>query len=75
MTAKANDQDEGRHLDRRAFLTAAARVGGMAAASIFVPGLLRANHAGEADGTTPVVTIKITRGCRTGQPTRHRNGR
>jgi hypothetical protein len=44
--------------DRRSFLTATAQVGGMATATIFIPGLLRAGYADTANGVTPVVTIK-----------------
>jgi para-nitrobenzyl esterase len=56
MTEKQNRNDRSR-LDRRSFLTAAAQVGGLATASIFIPGLLRASYASETNSVTPVVTI------------------
>src|SRR5262245_516218 len=54
MTAKMDNQS----MDRRSFLTATAQVGGMATATIFIPGLLRAGYADTANGVTPVVTIR-----------------
>jgi para-nitrobenzyl esterase len=58
MKAKQNHRGAVRNLDRRSFLTATAQLGGLAMASIFIPGLLRTNYAGESNGVTPVVTIK-----------------
>lgn len=58
MTTKQDHRGEGRRMGRRSFLTTTARVGGMATASIFIPGLLRAGYADTANGATPVVTIK-----------------
>ncbi|MGH9835473.1 MAG: carboxylesterase/lipase family protein [Blastocatellia bacterium] len=57
MTEKQYRYSEIR-LGRRSFLTATAQVGGLATASIFIPGLLRASYASETNGVTPVVTIK-----------------
>jgi para-nitrobenzyl esterase len=42
------------HINRRSFLASTAQAG---VASIFIPGLLRANYA-DTNGTTPVVTIR-----------------
>jgi para-nitrobenzyl esterase len=58
MTEKQDRYSESHRLDRRSFLTTTAQVGGLATASIFIPGLLRASYASEANGVTPVVTIK-----------------
>ncbi len=58
MTGNGNDKSGSRRVDRRSFLTTTARVGGMATATIFIPGLLRASYADMAPGVTPVVTIK-----------------
>jgi len=58
MNVKRDYVSERRPLDRRSFLTATAQVGGMATATIFIPGLLRAGYADTANGVTPVVTIR-----------------
>ena len=58
MTTKRDYVSEIRPLDRRSFLTATAQVGGMATATFFIPGLLRASYADVANGVTPVVTIR-----------------
>src|SRR5262249_59034383 len=58
MTVKWAYVRESRPMDRRSFLTATAQFGGMATATIFIPGLLRASYADAANGVTPVVTIK-----------------
>jgi para-nitrobenzyl esterase len=58
MTEKVNHPGSDRLLNRRSFLAAAAQVGGMATASIFIPGLRRASYADTSNGTTPVVTIR-----------------
>src|SRR5262245_66201707 len=58
MTLKRDHESKSRRLDRRSFLTATARAGGMATATIFIPGLLRASYADTVNGVTPVVTIR-----------------
>jgi para-nitrobenzyl esterase len=58
MTPNRNYKSESRPMDRRSFLTATARFGGMATGAIFIPGLIRASYADAANGVTPVVTIK-----------------
>src|SRR5262247_2129167 len=58
MTGNRDYKSESRRLDRRSFLASTARLGGMSAATIFIPGLLRASYADTAHGVTPVVTIK-----------------
>jgi para-nitrobenzyl esterase len=58
MTVKRAYVSESRPMDRRSFLTATAHVGGMATATIFIPGLLRAGYAGAGNGVTPVVAVK-----------------
>src|SRR5215510_14820458 len=58
MTLKRDHRSDGRRVDRRSFITATAQVGGMATATIFIPGLLRASYADTMNGVTPVVTIK-----------------
>jgi para-nitrobenzyl esterase len=58
MTPNRNYKSESRPMDRRSFLTATARFGGMAIGAIFIPGLIRASYADAANGVTPVVTIK-----------------
>src|SRR5215510_4174486 len=57
MTSKRDQRDERQRLDRRSFLTASARFGGMGAATFFIPGLLRASYAESANELTPIVTI------------------
>src|SRR5262245_45792738 len=57
MAEKQDRYGESR-LDRRSFLATTAQVGGLATTSIFIPGLLRASYANEANGVTPIVTIK-----------------
>ncbi len=57
MTIKRDYKSERRRVDRRSFLAATAQVGGMATATMFIPGLLRAGYADTANGVTPVVTI------------------
>jgi para-nitrobenzyl esterase len=57
MAEKQYHQSESQ-MGRRSFLNATAQVGGLATASIFIPGLLRASYASETNGVTLVVTIK-----------------
>ena len=58
MPGNRNYKSESLRLDRRSFLTTATRAGGMATATIFIPGLLRASYADTSNGVTPVVTTK-----------------
>lgn len=56
MNKQANHKDN--WVQRRSFLVSTAQVSGIAAASIFIPGLLRASYADTTNGVTPIVTIK-----------------
>ncbi|HKQ72864.1 MAG TPA: carboxylesterase/lipase family protein [Blastocatellia bacterium] len=58
MTVKREYKSESWRLDRRSFLTKATQAGGMATATIFIPGLLRASYADTGNGVTPVVTTR-----------------
>ena len=56
MIPKQNSDTRNHQIDRRSFLTSAARVAGVAAASAFVPELLTRSLADTANGTTATVT-------------------
>src|SRR5262245_34919098 len=58
MATNRDYKSESRPLDRRSFLSATAKFGGMATGAIFIPDLLRARYDDAANGVTPVVTIK-----------------
>ena len=55
MTMK-QDPDKGHRMDRRSFLTSAAGLAGVAAASAFVPGVLSRGFADTGNGTGATVT-------------------
>lgn len=56
MIPKQNQEAENQQIDRRSFLTSAARVAGVAAASAMLPGALTRSFADTANGTTATVT-------------------
>lgn len=56
MIPKQNQDAKNHRIDRRSFLTSAAQMAGVAAASAFVPGVLTRGLADTANGTTATVT-------------------